>query len=51
MKKINLKNFENDSMTLDNLMEVRGGSGNSTTIALSTSSHGSDHDCGLLDAD
>jgi|UPI00037635BD hypothetical protein len=51
MEKINLKKFENDSMALDDLMEVRGGSGNTCTGILSTSSNSGDHDCGLGDSD
>jgi hypothetical protein len=51
MEKINLKNFENDNMEINDLMAVRGGSGNTSTILVSTSSNGSDHDTGLLDAD
>ena len=51
MEKINLKIFENDNMALDDLMEVRGGSGNTCTILVSTSSNGSDHDTGFLDCD
>lgn len=51
MKKINLTTFENDSLVLDDLMSVRGGSGNTCTGLCSTSSNASDHDCGLLDCD
>lgn len=51
MKKINLENFENDSMALDKLMEIRGGSGNTCTGILSTSCNENDHDCSLVDAD
>lgn len=48
MKKINLKSFENDSLVLDDLMTVRGGSGNTSCGVLSTSSNESDHDsCGI----
>ncbi|WP_162149456.1 hypothetical protein [Prevotella amnii] len=46
-----MKKFESDSMVLDDLMEVRGGSGNTCTGILSTSSNSSDHDCGLGDCD
>ena len=51
MKKINLKSFESDSLVLNDLMRVRGGSGNTSTLLISTSCHGSDHDNGILDAD
>lgn len=48
MKKINLKSFENDSLVLDDLMTVRGGSGNTCCGVLSTSCNESDHDsCGI----
>lgn len=32
MKKINLKSFESDSLVLNDLMSVRGGSGNTSTL-------------------
>lgn len=51
MRKINLENFESDSMALDDLMVVRGGSGNTCTGLLSTSSNSNDHDSGLGDCD
>lgn len=51
MEKINLKKFENDSMALNDLMEVRGGSGNTCTGIFSTSSNSSDHDCSFGDCD
>lgn len=51
MEKINLKSFEKDNMALDELMVVRGGSGNTSTILCSTSSNESDHDCGFIDCD
>lgn len=56
MKKINLSSFKEDSIVLNELLTVRGGSGctcggNSSTILVSTSSSGSDRDTGLLDAD
>lgn len=51
MEKINLEIFENDSMALDELMEVRGGSGNTATTFFSTTSNESDHDAGMTDAD
>lgn len=51
MGKINLESFENDSMALEELMEVRGGSGNTCTGLLTTSSSSSDHDSGLGDCD
>lgn len=51
MEKISLKTFENDSMALDNLLEVQGGSGNTCSGILTTSSNESDHDSGLFDAD
>ena len=51
MNKINLNNFENDSMALDNLMEVRGGCGNTCTGLFTTSSNSNDHDSGLGDCD
>lgn len=51
MKKINLKSFESDRLVLNDLMSVRGGSGNTSTLIISTSCHGSDHDNGIFDAD
>lgn len=51
MKKINLKSFENDSLALDDLMEVRGGSGNSCSGIFTTSSNENDHDSFLFDCD
>lgn len=50
-EKINLKSFESDSLVLNDLMSVRGGSGNTSTLIISTSCHGSDHDNGIFDAD
>lgn len=47
-EKINLKSFESDSLVLNDLMSVRGGSGNTSTLIISTSCHGSDHDNGIL---
>lgn len=51
MKKINLKSFENDSLVLDDLMTVRGGSGNTCCGLFSTSSNESDHDSNVFDCD
>lgn len=51
MKKINLKSFENDSLVLDDLMTVRGGSGNTCSGVFSTSSNESDHDSNVFDCD
>jgi hypothetical protein len=52
MEKINLKSFENDCMTLDGLMEVRGGSGNvSNTSVFSTTCMIGDHDANCFDSD
>ncbi len=51
MEKINLKSFENDSMALDGMMKVRGGSGNTCTNIFLTSSNANDHDSSATDCD
>ena len=51
MKKISLKSFESDSLVLDDLLSVRGGSGNTSTNFISTVCNESDHDNGFFDAD
>ena len=40
MKKINLKSFESDSLVLNDLMSVRGGSGNTSTLIISCERQG-----------
>jgi hypothetical protein len=51
MKKINLESFKNESLALEAMMVVRGGSGETSTCITKTNSNSSDHDSGWFDSE
>jgi len=51
MKKINLKEFQSEQLTIEERLQSKGGSGNTYTRRSHTSSTGADADCKASDWD
>ena len=51
VSKINLEDFRQSELEVTQLLEAKGGSGNSNTSSSSTSCSGSDTDCRNRDCD
>ncbi|MEM6721847.1 MAG: hypothetical protein AAF611_21140 [Bacteroidota bacterium] len=51
MKKINLKEFQSEKLSVDERLQARGGSGNTSSRAYLTRSSGNDADCNQTDSD